>query len=316
MEPIPVAVIGGYLGAGKTTLVNALLRSASGVRFAVLVNDFGNVNVDAELIASSGQETIELTNGCTCCTIGGDLVVALRRLIEREVPPERIVIETSGVADPHAVARVADCHPALTVRETIVVADAETIRARARDKYVGGLVQRQMAAADVVVLSKVDLIDAHRLAEVRAWLAETIPNVPVVESNDGEALLADVIFDPRFTQRLDDAPAGPHDAAHAAFTSASYVGDNPLDRTRFLDAVRAMSPIVARAKGVVSFADEPNARYVFHVAGERLSIEPSTSTEPTLRVRIVAIAHARRGPELRRALKALEGCEAVAGSRQ
>ena len=100
MNPIPVTVIGGYLGAGKTTLLNALLRNESGTRFAVLVNDFGSINVDAEAIASTGADTIELTNGCTCCTIGGDLVLALKAVLARPEPPDAIVIEASGVARP------------------------------------------------------------------------------------------------------------------------------------------------------------------------------------------------------------------------
>ena len=144
MNPIPVTVIGGYLGAGKTTLLNALLRNESGTRFAVLVNDFGSINVDAEAIASTGADTVELTNGCTCCTIGGDLVLALKAVLARPQPPDAIVIEASGVADPAAVARLAACHPALASQVTIVVADAETVRARADDKYVGGLVRRQL----------------------------------------------------------------------------------------------------------------------------------------------------------------------------
>ncbi len=167
---IPVWVIGGYLGAGKTTLLNALLRNARGVRYSVLVNDFGSMNLDAELIAASGTDTIELTNGCTCCTIGGDLILALKALLARETPPERILIEASGVADPQAVARLAACHPSLSVEGTIVVADAETIVDRADDKYVGGLVRRQLASAGSVVLSKVDVLDANRLLEVRAWV--------------------------------------------------------------------------------------------------------------------------------------------------
>ncbi|MEO7203016.1 MAG: GTP-binding protein, partial [Candidatus Tumulicola sp.] len=127
MKPIPVAVIGGYLGAGKTTLLNALLRNANGLRYAVLVNDFGSVNIDGEMIASSGTRAIELTNGCMCCTIGGDLILALQELVTRDAVPERIVIEASGVADPRAIARLAACHPALYVQGTVVIADAETI---------------------------------------------------------------------------------------------------------------------------------------------------------------------------------------------
>ena len=188
MNSVPLWVIGGYLGAGKTALLNALLRRSDGIRYAVLVNDFGSVNIDAALIAGSGAETLELTNGCTCCTIGSDLVLALRDVLARGAPPDRVVIEASGVADPRAVARLAASHPAVQVQGTIVVADAGAVVERAGDKYVGGLVRRQLAGADALVLSKADLTEPERLATVRTWIAQTVPNVPVVESSEAGSL--------------------------------------------------------------------------------------------------------------------------------
>jgi G3E family GTPase len=309
VKPIPVSVIGGYLGSGKTTLLNALLRAAHGVRFAVLVNDFGSVNVDAELVASSGTRTIELTNGCTCCTIGGDLILALRDTIARDDAPERIVIEASGVADPRAVARLAACHPALSLQGTVVVADAQTIRKRTDDKYVGGLVRRQLEAADAVVLSKVDLIDADRLAEVRQLIARTIPSVPVFESANGDGFPAEIAFDPHFVGGLRDEVAAQDNGGHAAFTAMTYFSTNPLDRTRFLNAIRAMIPTVARAKGTLYFSDEPEARCMFQLSGDRWSIEPFAPKQSVPRTQIVAIALAEREAYLKDAFEALGRAE-------
>lgn len=306
---IPVSVIGGYLGAGKTTLLNALLRSANGVRFAVLVNDFGSVNVDAELIASSGTRTIELTNGCTCCTIGGDLILALKELLARGEPPERVVIEASGVADPRAVARLAACHPALSTGGTIVVADAETIQARLDDRYVGGLVRRQLGAADAIVLTKLDLLGPDRRTEVCRWMARTIPNVPVLESSDSGALPADAVFDPDIVSGLRDDAASPDQGGHAAFTSMTYRSADPLDRTRFDVAVRAMIPGVARAKGTLYFADEPEVRRLFQLSGERWSVEPFAPSETIPYTRIVAIAPAGREAHLEDAIASLRRAE-------
>jgi G3E family GTPase len=290
MKSIPVWVIGGYLGSGKTTLLNAFLRRAAGVRFAVLVNDFGSLNIDADLIAGTGTETLELTNGCTCCTIGGDLILALRDLIARADLPDAIVIEASGVADPLAVARLAACHPALSVRGTIVAADAETIRERSDDKYVGGLVLRQLATAGVVVMSKIDLIDDEHRAETRAWIAETVPKVPVFESADGIGFPVEYVLDSGFIgdiQRL--AAAG--DGAHAsAFASRSYRSSTPLDRARFLDAVRAMVPAIVRAKGTLCFSDDPEHRFVFQLAGRRWSLEPLQAGNGVGESRFVAIS--------------------------
>src|SRR5260221_6929532 len=149
---IPVTVIGGSLGAGKTTLLNRLLSQAQGVKLAVLVNDFGSVNIDAGLIASRDGETISLANGCVCCTIGDNLGLALHNLAERPDGPEHIVIEASGVADPAKIAHYAASHPRLALDSIVVVADAETVQERSHDKYVGDLVRLQLAGADVIVL--------------------------------------------------------------------------------------------------------------------------------------------------------------------
>lgn len=287
---IPVFVIGGYLGAGKTTLLNALLSNARGVRYAVLVNDFGSVNIDAQMIASSGTQTIELTNGCSCCTIGGDLILALKTLVERADPPERIAIEASGVADPRAVARLAAAHPELSVRGTIVLADAETILARAGDKYVGGLVLRQLGAGDALVLSKIDLIDAPQMAAVRAWLARTIPGVPVFESVKGQGFPDELLLDPQFLREVREEieSSGTHD--RTMFATATIRSDTPLDRTAFLAAVRTIVPHVVRAKGTVYFADAPETCYHFQLVGERWSLEQFATPERAPLTQIVVIA--------------------------
>jgi len=290
-------------------LLNALLQSSDGVRYAVLINDFGSVNIDAELIASYGAQTVELTNGCACCTIGGDLILALKELIARDRAPERIVIEASGVADPRSVARLAACHPALSVHGTIVVADAETILDRADDKYVGGLVRRQIAAAGTIVLSKVDLIDAGQLAGLRGWMALAAPNAPVMESAKGSGSAAGLLFEPHLAADLRTPPSAPGDPTHGAFTAMTYQSDAPLDRARFCAAVEAMIPVVARAKGTIYFADEPETRCQFQLSGERWSIETLPSSARMHLTRIVAIALAEREAGLHAVIEGLGGAE-------
>ncbi|MDE0254627.1 MAG: hypothetical protein OYG32_07510, partial [Rhodospirillaceae bacterium] len=129
-RPIPVTVIGGYLGAGKTTCLNHLLAADHGLRLAVLVNDFGAVNIDAGLIAEHGGDTIALTNGCVCCAIADDLGAALQAQTERQPPPDWIVVEASGVADPARVMRLAGNWPGCRPAGTAVLADAATVRER------------------------------------------------------------------------------------------------------------------------------------------------------------------------------------------
>jgi G3E family GTPase len=181
MNPVPVSVIGGYLGAGKTTLVNRWLREAHarGLRLAVLVNDFGEIGIDADLIVARRDDVIELAGGCVCCSVGGDLVAALERLRARTPAPDRILLETSGVALPGTVAATARLAEGVAVDPVLVLADATTVRARADDTYVGDTVLRQLARAERLLLSRVDLADAAALAGLRAWLAALIPSVPV-----------------------------------------------------------------------------------------------------------------------------------------
>src|ERR1022692_2268737 len=131
---IPVTIIGGYLGAGKTTLLNTLLRGDHGLRLAILVNDFGSINIDAALIAIHDGETISLTNGCVCCSMVDNLAITLLELLGREPPPDQIVIEASGVADPHRIVFYGAADPRLRLDGLILVADAETLPLRLRDK--------------------------------------------------------------------------------------------------------------------------------------------------------------------------------------
>jgi G3E family GTPase len=309
VNPIPVTVIGGYLGAGKTTLLNALLRSGSGTRFVVLVNDFGSINVDAEAIASTGADTIELTNGCTCCTIGGDLVLALKTVLSRPDPPDAIVIEASGVANPAAVARLAACHPRLAAAIAIVVADAETIRARVDDRYVGGLVRRQLAGADAIVLAKVDLVSSPMLAELRAWFAATFDGVPVFESAGGDSMPVGIVTDGSLAAGLRESSLANDDDGHSGtFVAAAYRCARPLDRDRFLQAIPSLTRALVRAKGTVSFAGDARP-HAFQLAGERWSVDPLARGDSAGETQIVAIALAAREDALRDALTALRCAE-------
>src|SRR5207344_1906043 len=175
----PFTVIGGFLGAGKTTLLNRLLRRDSGRRFAVMVNDFGALDIDSRLVVDHGGDTIALANGCLCCSIGDSLVTTLLALLERPQRFDHIVVEASGVADPGRIADLAVLDPRLVRDGVIVVVDAETVRQRAEDRRVGDTIARQLAAADLLVLNKIDL--AHDLPALRAWLGAQ-SRAPVLEA--------------------------------------------------------------------------------------------------------------------------------------
>ncbi len=176
---LPTVVIGGYLGAGKTTLVNHLLRHAQGRRIAVLVNDFGDVNIDAALIEDTAAGVLSLSGGCLCCSFGDDLVGTLGGLARRDPAPDVCLIELSGVALPAAVVATARLAPAVDVVATLVVADAAHIRSQAADRYVGDTVRAQLAQAEWVMLNKADLVDATALQETASWLGQGWPQARV-----------------------------------------------------------------------------------------------------------------------------------------
>jgi len=177
-KAVPAVVIGGYLGAGKTTLVNHLLRAeaarAGGRRIAVLVNDFGEVSIDADLIEGQEGAVLSLAGGCVCCSFGADLVGTLNTVLARVPPPDVVLVETSGVGLPAAVARTPALVPRLAVRGGVVVADAWQLPAQVADRYVGDTVRQQLQEADLLLLSKLDLLAAHEAAALQAWLHERV----------------------------------------------------------------------------------------------------------------------------------------------
>ena len=179
---VPLTVIGGFLGAGKTTLLNALLAQADGRRIAVLVNDFGDLQIDAALIARSSATTIALRNGCVCCSLAGGLVNALSESLAIDPRPDHVVVEASGVSDPRRIAQVARSGAGFSPEATLVVVAADQIETLARDRYVGDTVIAQLAAADLLILNKMDLVDEARKRQVREWLKPHAPRAALIEA--------------------------------------------------------------------------------------------------------------------------------------
>ncbi len=303
LPALPVTVIGGYLGAGKTTLVNHLLRNAGGLRIAVLVNDFGEIGIDADLIESRDGDVLNLAGGCVCCSFGSDLVGALMELPDRVGRPDRVLIETSGVALPGSVARSATLAQGVVVDGVVVVADAETLQARAADRYVGDTVLQQLRDADLLVLNKVDLVDAARLDATLAWLSATAPRARVLRCVDG-AVPVDVLLGIRDAlpdtpparaagagallagSARDDGesgadvrlalPAGLGRARAAAdvFDTESFVIDRPVDVHALASALANPPPglSVVRAKGLL---DDAGAMTTLQVVGARARVAPA-----------------------------------------
>lgn len=262
---IPLSVIGGYLGAGKTTLLNHLLRNKEGRRYAVLVNDFGSLNIDAALIESAEENVIRLDNGCLCCTLVTGLADTLNTVRNMNPWPEHVIVEASGVADPMRVGHYAYVAP-FRPEAVLVVADAETLRQKGADRYVGEAVIRQLRGADLVVLNKTDLLPPGELALVRAWIQERAPEARVVETEYAQispALL-------HGHQPRADADPG---AQHAAHASWSLQWSQPLTRAAVEACLAGWPQEVLRAKGFLYLKDDPQQRYLFQMVGKRWSLQ-------------------------------------------
>jgi len=295
---LPTVVVGGYLGAGKTTLVNRVLRGAGGRRIAVVVNDFGEIGIDADLIESRDGDVLNLAGGCVCCAVGSDLVAGLMALPERIAPPDVVLIETSGVALPGAVARAVRLVPGLDADGIVVVADAETIRTRADDPWVGDTVRQQLAEADLLVLNKTDLIGAQALGALHAWLADVAPRAVRIDAVDadvppdavlGAAAAAQPPLPPLSAGRA--MRSGVLRPALGLFESRSIVLDGALDPQALARALADPALGLVRAKGVVRDGD--GVPWVVQAVGLRVRVTPAPpgtpAADPAASARLVLI---------------------------
>jgi len=309
---IPLVVLGGFLGAGKTTLLNHLLTQSGGRRIAVLVNDFGPVNVDAGLIAEHDGETISLTNGCVCCSMGSGLEDALIRVLERSPLPDLIVIEASGVSDPGRIAQVGLSDPMLQLETIVVMVDSEQVVAQLDDPLLGDTLARQIAAASLLVLNKTDLVDSAGLSAVRARLDAQFGSMAMLEASHARVPVqllaggADLAAGLETARKPDcaDAPAlGMEAAPHAhhhhhvagtiqgvhpvdpqalspdpdhPFEGGSWHGEGVLDADQLIAALKRLPRTVIRVKGWVTTGR--HGRVIVHLAGGRVRFERVSGT--------------------------------------
>jgi G3E family GTPase len=265
---IPVTVLGGFLGAGKTTALNALLLRAK-QRVAVLVNDFGAVNIDAALIAARQAGMVSLSNGCVCCALGPDLGDGIARLAALDPPPEHIVVEASGVSDPWRIGQLARLEAGVHLDAVLVLADAQRFPALLTDRWLTDTLERQVARADMVLLTHTDLATVAEIAATRAAVLHVRHHVPVtVMPPEGLPLLLCIAH-------AEPGRFYAESVSGHGFRQATWSPPGTLDRSQLLAALDALPDSVLRLKGFCRLGPD-GVWHLVQRAGRRSSIEPWT----------------------------------------
>lgn len=296
-DKIPVTVLTGYLGAGKTTLLNRILTENHGKKYAVIVNEFGEIGIDNDLVIGADEEVFEMNNGCICCTVRGDLVRIIEGLMRRKGKFDAIIVETTGLADPAPVAQTFfvddDVKRNAALDAVVTVADAKWLSDRLKDAPEA---KNQIAFADVIVLNKTDLVSKAELGEVEARIRGINPYARLHRTERCQVALNDVLerkafdldrileIEPAFLDADDHDHAHDHDHDHdhghdhhhhhgglkhyhdEEMQSISLKTDKPLDPQKFLPWLQAFvqkeGASILRCKGILSFKDD-DQRFVF-----------------------------------------------------
>jgi len=313
---IPVTVLTGYLGAGKTTLLNRILTEHHGKKYAVIINEFGELGIDNDLVIDADEEVFEMNNGCICCTVRGDLIRIVGALMKRSGTLDGIIIETTGLADPSPVAQTFFMDDGVkkntTLDAIVTVVDAKHLLARLEDSHEA---EEQVAFADVIVLNKTDLVTPDELDEVERRIRSLNRTARIHRTTKAQVAISDVMdrgaFDlARILEMEPDFLTGEDDHEHDdAVTSVSLTSDRPIDRARFNEWIGTILSTkgmdLLRTKGILHFQGD-DQRFAFqavHMIADGDYIGDWKAGDPR-QSRIVFIGRELNRPELRRGFEA------------
>ncbi|CAH1648673.1 CobW family GTP-binding protein [Chelatococcus asaccharovorans] len=272
-DKIPVTVLTGYLGAGKTTLLNRILSEPHGKKFAVVVNEFGEVGIDNDLVVGADEEVFEMNNGCICCTVRGDLIRIIDGLMKRKGQFDAIIVETTGLADPAPVAQTffmdEDVSSKTRLDAVVTVVDAKWLTERLKDAPEA---KNQVAFADVIILNKTDLVTPEELSAVEAQIRAINPYAKLHRTQRASIDIAEVLgrnaFDLDRVLELepDFLEEGHHHHHDEDVKSVSFTIPGDVDPAKFMpwvnDLVQQEGANILRSKGILAFQGEPK-RFVF-----------------------------------------------------
>jgi G3E family GTPase len=279
MQPIPVTILTGFLGAGKTTLLNYILTEKHGHRIAVIENEFGEINIDAELVLSSEEEIFELTNGCVCCvaTARADLLRVLEKLLARREKYDHILVETSGLANPTPVAQTFFVDPVagrVSLDAIVTMVDAKHAAGSLRHEAVD-----QIVIADRIIVNKVDLADEEGLAALEGQVRQLNATAPILRATHAKVALESILGIGAFSAQRGSLSLDEHEHSHdPTLESVSFVFERPFDREKLQDWVKTLlaehGDDVFRMKGILAFAHEPH-RYVLQGVHRMTDLKPA-----------------------------------------
>jgi G3E family GTPase len=336
---MPVTIITGFLGSGKTTLLNHILENQKDLKIAVLVNEFGDINIDSQLLVSVDQDMVELSNGCICCTINDSLVDAVYKILERSDNIDYMVVETTGVADPLPIVLTflgTDLRDVTRIDSILTLIDVETFTP---DYFGSEAAEKQVTFGDIIVLNKTDLVSAEKVNDLESQIREFKEGARILRSEYGKVSLP-LILDVGLSNPEKYATPAPnahdahdhhehhdhhhhdhdHDHHHHSehlqndgFVSVSFESDHPFSLTGFQDFLDTYMPDdVFRAKGLLWFK-ESQLRYIFQLSGKRYDMK-TDAWPSTPKNQLVLIGRNLNAEQIRADLtKCLDG--AVAGTK-